>query len=151
MYLYMTIDGILKGLDQQKSYMRYNIIDASICVALVYFLVPVFSVKGYIFVVFISEIINFALSFRRLTVVSEVRVDLFRDIVVPLGCVICTGAVKNIVSPIVFAGTGDKLLAIFSVSLSVIVYLLFLKIFSSIDNEEIAWAKNITVRKIKNH
>lgn len=151
MYIDMTIDGILKGLDQQKSYMRYNIIDASICVILVYFLVPVFSVKGYIIVVFLSEIINFALSFRRLTVVSEVRVDLFRDIVVPFGCVICTGAVKNIISPIVFTGTGDKLLAIFSVSFSVVVYLIFLKIFSSIDNEEITWAKNITVRKIKDH
>ena len=59
-------------------------------------------------------------------------------------------AVKNIISPIVFSGMGDKLLAIFSVSLSVIIYLIFLKIFSSIDNEEIAWAKNITVRKIQN-
>ena len=84
----MTIDGMLKGLDQQVSYMRYNIIDASICVIFVWLLVPVFAVKGYIIVIFMSEIINFALSFRRLTMVSEVRIDLLRDIVIPLLCII---------------------------------------------------------------
>ena len=65
---------------------------------------------------------------------------------------ICIDGVASVMDAgMIGAYTGDKLLAIFSVSLSVIVYLIFLKIFSSIDNEEIAWAKNITVRKIKNH
>lgn len=146
MYLDMTIDGILKGLDQQKSYMRYNIIDACICVVFVYILVPVFSVKGYIFVVFLSEIINFALSFRRLTIVSEVRVDLFRDIIVPIGCVICAGTAKNIIFPADNMQSGNTFFAVCSVVFSVIIYLFLLKIFSSIDNEEILWAKKAVIK-----
>ena len=149
MYMDMTIDGILKGLDQQVSYMRYNIIDAGICVVLVYIIVPVLSVKGYIFVVFISEIINFTLSFRRLTVVSEVRVDLFRDIVIPIGCVICSGSLKNIVFGAV-TGVGKNSIAILSTVFCVISYLLLLKIFNSIEKEEIVWMKNITLRKVRN-
>ena len=64
--------------------MRYNIIDASICVVLVYLLVPIFSVKGYVIVVFVSEIINFILSFRRLTKVSDVNISFFKDIFIPI-------------------------------------------------------------------
>ena len=149
MYMDMTIDGILKGLDQQMSYMRYNIIDAGICVICVYILVPMLSVKGYIFVVFLSEIINFALSFRRLTVVSEVKIDLFRDIVIPVGCVICSGALKDIVFPSV-VGISNKANAVFSTFFCIIVYLILLKIFNSIEKEEINWMKNITLRKMQN-
>ncbi len=148
MYLDMTIDGILKGLDQQVSYMRYNIIDACICVVFVYILVPIFSVKGYIFVVFLSEIINFALSFRRLTVVSEVRVDLFKSIVTPTLCVICTGMIKSIFFENIFSDQSTRIHAVTTTFFSVLLYLLFLKIFNSIEKEEILWIRKITsVRK----
>ncbi len=149
MYMDMTIDGMLKGLDQQVSYMRYNIIDALICVVFVYILVPIFSVKGYITVVFMSEIINFALSFRRLTIVSEVRVDLYRDIIVPLMCVICAGTLKSIAFSFLPTMTSAKSTALFSIIFSVGVYVLMLRIFSSIDKEEIEWAKRLTIKKVK--
>ncbi|MBP3441608.1 MAG: polysaccharide biosynthesis C-terminal domain-containing protein [Clostridia bacterium] len=144
MYLDMTIDGILKGLDQQMSYMRYNIIDACICVVFVYILVPIFSVKGYIFVVFLSEIINFALSFRRLTIVSEVRVDLFKSIVTPTLCVVCTGMIKSIFFENIFSDQSVRIHAVTTTFFSVLLYLLFLKIFSSIEKEEILWIRKIT-------
>ena len=73
MYLDTVTDGMLKGLDKQFSSMIYNIIDSLICVILVYFLLPVYSVKGYIFILYISEIINFALSFSKLADTCEIR------------------------------------------------------------------------------
>lgn len=66
MYTDMITDGMLKGLDQQVYSMRYNIIDSALCVVLVITLLPVYSVKGYIFIIYISEIINFILSINRL-------------------------------------------------------------------------------------
>ncbi len=74
MYTDMITDGMLKGLDQQISSMRYNIIDSALCVALVYLLLPKYSVKGYIFVLYVSEIINFYLSFGRLIKICEIKV-----------------------------------------------------------------------------
>ncbi|MCR4615124.1 MAG: oligosaccharide flippase family protein [Clostridiales bacterium] len=71
MYLDMGVDGILKGLDQQVYTMRVNILDSSICVVLVYLLLPRYAVKGYIFILFASEIINFYLSMRRLITVTQ--------------------------------------------------------------------------------
>lgn len=77
MYLDMITDGMLKGLDQQIYAMRYNIIDSALCVAMVYFLLPKYSVKGYIFILYASEIINFYLSIGRLSKICDIR--LFRE------------------------------------------------------------------------
>ena len=143
MYMDMSVDGMLKGLDQQMSYMKYNIIDATSCVVLVWLLVPIMSVKGYIFVIFISEIINFTLSFRRLTVVSEVRLELFRDIVIPLLCVVAacfsTGFINNIFS----FNFGSKQFAAFSILVCSVIYLSLLRIFGAIDREETEWFKSL--------
>ena len=74
MYMDTVTDGMLKGLDQQIHSMRYNIIDSALCVAMVYFLLPIYSVKGYIFILYASEIINFYLSFGRLIKVCNIRI-----------------------------------------------------------------------------
>lgn len=73
MYLDMVTDGLLKGLDQQIYSMRYNIIDSLLCVIMVYFILPRYSVKGYIFILYASEIINFYLSFNRLIKICDIR------------------------------------------------------------------------------
>ena len=73
MYMDMITDGMLKGLDQQIYSMRYNIIDSALCVAMVYFLLPKYSVKGYIFILYASEIINFYLSIGRLIKICDIR------------------------------------------------------------------------------
>ncbi len=74
MYTDMVTDGMLKGLDQQVHSMNYNMIDSALCVILVAALLPKYSVKGYIFILYFSEILNFYLSLRRLLIVCEIRV-----------------------------------------------------------------------------
>ncbi len=74
MYMDMITDGMLKGLDQQVYSMRCNIIDSALCVAMVYFLIPEYSVKGYIFILYASEIINFYLSFGRLIKICDLKI-----------------------------------------------------------------------------
>ena len=146
MYMDMTVDGMLKGLDQQLSYMKYNIIDASVCVILVYFLVPIFSVRGYIIVVFVSEILNFVLSFRRLTMVSEVRISLFKDIVVPLLSVISANLIKELLFSSAAFQLGYKGEAAAEICFSAIIYILFLILFQSIDKEELKWFTRLSFR-----
>ena len=79
MYTDTVTDGMLKGLDQQIQSMRYNIIDSALCVIMVWFLLPIYSVKGYIFILYASEIINFYLSIGRLIKICDIRLpELFR-------------------------------------------------------------------------
>lgn len=74
MYTDMVTDGMLKGLDQQVHSMNYNMIDSAFCVILVAALLSKYSVKGYIFILYFSEILNFYLSLRRLLAVCDIRV-----------------------------------------------------------------------------
>lgn len=78
MYMDMITDGMLKGLDQQIYSMRYNIIDSALCVLMVIFLLPRYSVKGYIIILYTSELINFYLSINRLAAVCETGFKGFR-------------------------------------------------------------------------
>jgi len=99
MYMDMSVDGMLKGLDEQKASMMYNIIDSGICVVLVYLLLPKMAIKGYIIVLFVSEIYNFFFSIRRLLKVTQAPAPTLREALQPLLCVACAaliplGAVK---------------------------------------------------------
>lgn len=97
MYTDMITDGLLKGLDQQNASMRYNIIDSGICVILVYILLPLFTVKGYIFILFLSEIINFTFSINRLIKYANVEINLKNDIIKPVICAVISCSSANII------------------------------------------------------
>ena len=63
MYLDTAVDGMLKGLGLQNASMRINILDALISLLLVWQLIPRVGIAGYLFTIYLSEILNFILSF----------------------------------------------------------------------------------------
>ena len=63
-YLDKVIDSILKGLDKQVRVMGINIIDLFSSISFIYFLLPIWGIKGYLFVILFSETLNFILSLR---------------------------------------------------------------------------------------
>lgn len=73
MYTDMSVDGCLKGLGQQVWSMGINVFDSLLCIFLVSFLLPVYALKGYLFILYTSEIVNFALSVWRLRKVAPIR------------------------------------------------------------------------------
>ena len=84
MYMDTVADALLKGMDEQLSVLRYSIIDSAISVALIYTLLPVFGVNGYITVMFVSTFINAVLSISRLVQVTSIRFSLSRWIIRPI-------------------------------------------------------------------
>lgn len=71
MYMDMVIDGCLKGLGQQVWSMSFNILDALLGVVLVYTLLPIYALDGYIVILFFEETFNFSLSLWRLVKVMR--------------------------------------------------------------------------------
>ena len=61
-----VIDNMLKGLNKQFEVMLYNIIDLVITICLLYFLIPVLGIKGFIISIYVSEIFNFFVSYFEL-------------------------------------------------------------------------------------
>ncbi len=70
MYLDTVVDGCLKGLGQQLWSMGINILDAALGVLLVWKLLPVYSLTGYIAIIYFNECLNLFLSIRRLSAVT---------------------------------------------------------------------------------
>ena len=66
MYIDIIVDNILKGLDAQASVMVINIIDLIVSISFIVFIVPNLGIIGYIISIFISELINFTLSLKKL-------------------------------------------------------------------------------------
>lgn len=75
MYIDNIVDSILKGLDKQVSVMGINIIDLTSSIFLIYFLLPLQGLKGYLIVLFASEIINGVLSLLLLIRHSNLKID----------------------------------------------------------------------------
>ncbi len=73
MYTDMVADGCLKGLGQQLWCMGINLLDALLGVLLVWQVLPVFALKGYICIIYFNECLNFALSIMRLRKVTKIR------------------------------------------------------------------------------
>ena len=143
MYTDTTVDGILKGLDQQVYSMRYNIIDSAMCVALVLILIPKYSVKGYIAILFISEIVNFSLSIHRLSKVCRLEINVADSIIKPTVCVTASFLSGLLLSPAQGSGKA-ALTAVITVNAAV--YVLLLMLTGSISAQDIMWFKNIFSR-----
>ncbi len=135
MYTDMITDGLLKGIDQQNASMRYNIFDSAICVILVYLLLPIYAVKGYIFILFLSEIINFMLSINRLIKFAKVEVNISTEIIKPIICSVISCATVNMV--INFFTLSDKAILIISAAFTFFFYSAMIILTDCISNKEL--------------
>lgn len=66
LYCDAITDAMTKGLGQQKVCVRYNIITSTLDVIFLYFLLPKYGMIGYFISFFVTHLLNFALSLRRL-------------------------------------------------------------------------------------
>ncbi len=114
MYLDHAVDAILKGMGEQVYCMKVNIADAALCTLLVYILCPVIGIWGYIITIYLAEIMNFSLSFYKLSKVGAVRMNTFRRFLMPCVCALGAAAVVRML-PIFYGGSILALLGAVSV------------------------------------
>lgn len=144
MYLDTAVDGMLKGLGEQVSSMRYNIIDAFCSVVLVYLLLPKLALTGYIITIFFTELLNAALSTNRLIAVTQFRVNLWACLIKPLLGVVGAVAASKVIFRLTqvsfesFAGAAAAHIAVAGA-----VYLVFLVAGACITKEDILWGISI--------
>lgn len=153
LYLDGVVDGMLKGLNQQLHYLTYNIIDSFTRVALIILLLPKYGIMGLIIVMYISAILNTGLSLLRLLRVSQIKIEIFKWVLTPLGVsVICCFITNTVMSFFNIQNNGFACAA--GITVSVLGYLLLMVITGAINNEEVQWIRGImgqarTVKKGK--
>jgi len=83
-YFENIVDGILKGLNQQVSTLRYNVIDSVSRISMILALVPLRGMQAFLFVMLFSNLLTTYLNARRLLVVTGIRFDWNSLVVKPL-------------------------------------------------------------------
>ncbi len=76
LYCDAIVDAMTKGLGQQKKCVKYNIFTSTLDVIFLYILLPKYGMDGYFISFFVTHLINFLLSLRRLLVITQIRISL---------------------------------------------------------------------------
>ncbi len=146
MFLDMTTDGMLKGLDKQLSIMKINIIDSVLCVILVSILVPKIAVDGYIITIYVAEIINFILSFIQLGNSAKLRFRLIKNLILPLFTALLTG---YFTSKALSIGGITLWKTVFAITTQGFLYVILLRLTGGITKEDSTWFRSLLFPKTK--
>lgn len=140
MYMDTLVDGMLKGLGEQLSSMRYNIIDALVGVIMVASLIPRLAVNGYILTIVVTEFLNFCLSLRKLMSIADFSVSFFHAVIKPVLCILSAAAVCNLLFhfciPVFSSVRIDVTVRVLIVAA---VYVFYLYMFACLTGEDTKW------------
>ena len=142
-FLDSVTDGMLRGLGQQMYTMFVNILDSSISVVLVWFLLPRYAVPGFIFMIYFTEIFNFALSLYKLRTVTKFKLNILN---IAKSAVCAVGAV-NIASLLLrLAGlplsSAGSVLTV-HITAALLIYVLLLLLLRCIGRRDIKWLRSV--------
>lgn len=129
MYMDNIIDSILKGMNKQFGVMCCNILDLSVTTCIIYFVLPIWGLKGYIFSIFISELLNFFVSLFQMIRYSKIKLNILDWIIIPCACSFFAYIFNTL---FVFSFSSIALDLIAKICLFILIYVimfLFLNIF----------------------
>ncbi len=84
MYLDSVSDGLLKGLDEQLVTFRNSIFDSLGRLVLILLILPFSGIKGFIFIMYLSNIFTCSANLYRLIKVSKAKVKPFKWVILPI-------------------------------------------------------------------
>lgn len=142
-YMDSIVDGMLKGINEQVSSMRYNIFESILGAALIYILLPRYGISGWLLMIFITRTINFGLSLNRMVKVLKVILNV-NIIVKSLFCMFNSLILANLF----FAGINIifnvHITSLFTlISVVVLSYYILLRLLNCITAEDLTWFRSI--------
>ena len=133
MYLDTIVDGMLKGLNEQVNVMKCNILDLFVSISLLYFLLPIYSIYGYLIVIYISEILNGIISIRQLIKVTKLKIKYFSWIIMPVGICLLSRYIIIFLNISTFNNVVNLIL---NIIIYIIIYILLLFITNCITKKD---------------
>lgn len=129
MYLERIMDGILNSLNKQVTLLKINLFDMIVRIGIIYFIIPKNGIKGFILVIFISNILNFILNMINVLKTTKLHFKLFSWVIKPIVCIVIAVFTASIIE--------KKLL--FKILISIIIYLIMLVFTRCIKIKDINW------------
>lgn len=136
-YLQSTLAGILNGLGQQVSTFKNNVIGSIVSISFIYYFVPKFGFKGFLWAVIVSSIIITLLHLRKVLKYTSITLELSKWVIKPtLAAVASALTAKYFMNNyllIRFSLPWSMALTLFSL---LIAYIIFLFILQSISKDD---------------
>ena len=126
-YLDKIIDAMLRGLDKQVGVMFCNILDLFLTIVLIYTIVPIYGIYGYLLTIAISEIFNFTISLIQLYKVTKFKFDYMSYVIIPTLLVLATKLLFDSIDNYIEYDIGFVILKIL---IFIIIYALLLTSFN---------------------
>ncbi len=148
MYIDSVSDALLKGLGEQLSSMKINILDALISLSTVFLLVSKIGIWGYIIAIYISEIFNTCASLHRVNKIIGYRLPALRFVLLPLLCAVLASRMTSLLySALPYFSSGITASA--GAFVFILLYVLILKASRTVSAEESAWIRSVLLGKSK--
>ena len=96
MYLESIVDGLLKGLNQQVSSLKYSVLDSVTRIILILFIVPYSGMNGFLIIMVYSNYLTSGLNLRRLLKVTGIKMQWSRWILKPFLAIATCGTVATL-------------------------------------------------------
>ncbi len=113
MYLESLVDGILKGLNQQVTSLKYSVIDSVVRIVLIVTMVPFTGIKGFLFVMLVSNTMTSLLNLHHLLDITNLKIQWYRWVGGPLLAVAIGGGASYLITRLpVFASLPQVILLV---------------------------------------
>lgn len=132
-YLDNIVDCILKGVDKQLGVVIINIFDLLVTISFIYFLLPNYGINGYLFVLFISEILNCSLSIIQLKKLNFLKINFLDWLFKPIFSIF----IINLFISLIKININSIPILFFNIFLFIIFYFLLLFLFNCINKEDL--------------
>ncbi|MBO4433117.1 MAG: polysaccharide biosynthesis C-terminal domain-containing protein, partial [Clostridia bacterium] len=131
MYVDGLCDGLLKGLNQQNFTFKISVFDSAARLALVFPVVSRFGVKGFIVIMYLSNLFTALLNVHRLIKISGAALNVQKSVLTPVLCAFCVTLLTKVILD--FFLLSDLVYIILISAISIGVYGLLLVHFDCIN------------------
>ena len=141
-YVETIADGILKGLNQQVSCLKYSIFDSIIRVVLIYFLLPIKGVNAFIGITMLSCIFTSTLNFNKLLETTHLKLKPINWLLKPAVAATFSSCYSRlIISRLLRYSVGLTTKVYLGIALSIALYIPLLFLVETLSVDDLSWLK----------
>lgn len=141
-YVEVIVDGILKGVNEQVSCLKYSLVDSVLRIILIYFLLPIKGAHALIAIMIISCIFTSTLSFNRLLHVISLKFDIMNWLLKPaIAASFACSYSRLIISYCFKYSLGLTTKVFLGIAFSCIIYFPLLLLIHTINHSDLQWIK----------
>lgn len=141
-YIEVVSDGILKGLDQQVSCLKYSMVDSVMRVILIYFFLPFKGIKAFMEIMIISSIFTSSLNFNKLLETTNLKLKPINWLLKPSVAAAFAGSYSRlIINQLLRYNFGLTTKICLGIFLTLVFYIPLLFLIQTLSLEDLTWLK----------